>query len=220
MTKLEKLYSIIENSNDVGVTLPEGVIQQVEELEEKIIKEEILPSLSGDIAPRLKPIKRDLVLVVEYHPGHEISVALSRKVKVAESLGAKPLELDPQAQHKEGRRAPKTAVSPKTGLCIYLPDGSFIQEKKACDTFVEAIRQAGVMRVRELNMLCCRVPLVSNTKDRKYAANQQEVEPGWYVITNSSTLKKKKQLLKIAQLLHLDWRIVIIDKKGNPIEEK
>lgn len=40
MTKLEKLYSIIENSRDVGVKLPKGVLQQVEELEEGIIKEE------------------------------------------------------------------------------------------------------------------------------------------------------------------------------------
>ena len=32
MTKLEKLYSIIENSRDVGVKLPKGVLQQVEAL--------------------------------------------------------------------------------------------------------------------------------------------------------------------------------------------
>lgn len=30
MSKLEKLYSIIENSRDVGVKLPKGVLQQVE----------------------------------------------------------------------------------------------------------------------------------------------------------------------------------------------
>ena len=49
MTKLEKLYSIIENSRDVGVKLPKGVLQQVEELEEGIIKEEILPALGAMI---------------------------------------------------------------------------------------------------------------------------------------------------------------------------
>lgn len=32
MTKLEKLYSIIENSRNVGVKLPKCVLQQVEEL--------------------------------------------------------------------------------------------------------------------------------------------------------------------------------------------
>lgn len=53
MSKLEKLYSIIENSRDVGVELPEGVIQQVEKLEEGIIKEEILPIVSQSIEPAL-----------------------------------------------------------------------------------------------------------------------------------------------------------------------
>jgi len=36
MTKLEKLYSIIENSRDLGVRLNKEVLQQVEELEEGI----------------------------------------------------------------------------------------------------------------------------------------------------------------------------------------
>lgn len=40
MTKLEKLYSIIDNSYDVGVKLPKDVLKQVNELEEKIIKDE------------------------------------------------------------------------------------------------------------------------------------------------------------------------------------
>ena len=55
---LHSLNRIIENSRDVGVKLPKGVLQQVEELEEGIIKEEILPALSSDIAPRLNPIQR------------------------------------------------------------------------------------------------------------------------------------------------------------------
>ena len=52
MTKLEKLYSIIENSREVGVKLSKDVLQQVEELEEGIIKEEILPALcTGGLSP-------------------------------------------------------------------------------------------------------------------------------------------------------------------------
>jgi hypothetical protein len=45
MTKLEKLYSIIENSREVGVKLSKDVLKQVEELEEGIIK---APSCHGD----------------------------------------------------------------------------------------------------------------------------------------------------------------------------
>ena len=39
MTKLEKLYSIIENSREVGVKLSKDVLLQVEELEKSIMKE-------------------------------------------------------------------------------------------------------------------------------------------------------------------------------------
>ena len=105
MTKHEKLYSIIENSREVGVKLSKDVLQQVEELEEGIIKEEILPALGNDIAPRLEPIKRDLALVVEYHPGEPISVALSRKTKIKNTT---------------------------KGMRVTFPDGTVIWHRAAC----------------------------------------------------------------------------------------
>ena len=99
---LDLFASLAKNSREVGVKLSKDVFLQVEvlgyaatngtqELEEGVIKEEILPALGNDIAPRLEPIKRDLVLVVEYHPGEPISVALSRKTKISEIMGAKTL---------------------------------------------------------------------------------------------------------------------------------
>lgn len=55
MTKLEKLYGIIENSHEVGVKLNKDVLKQVEELEKGVIKEDMLPELGNDIAPHLEP---------------------------------------------------------------------------------------------------------------------------------------------------------------------
>lgn len=211
MTRLEKLYSIIENSREVGVKLNKEVLQQVEELEEGIIKEEILPSLANDIAPRLEPIKRDLVLVVEYHPGQSISVSLSRKTNISQIIEAKKLERDPEVGHSKGTSRKITSVKqPATGLCVYRKDGTFIQESRACDTFVKAIAEAGSMRVRNLGMTVCKVPLVSTTKDKKYGSAQHEVADGLYVITHTSTIDKKKQLDKISKALNLGWRVEIV----------
>ena len=92
--------SLAKNSREVGVKLSKDVLQQVEvlgfaatngtqELEEGIIKEEILPAMGNDIAPRLEPIKRDLVLVVEYHPGEPISVGNGRG-QLADIAALKP----------------------------------------------------------------------------------------------------------------------------------
>lgn len=206
MTKLEKLYSIIENSREVGVKLSKDVLQQVEELEEGIIKEEILPALGNDIAPRLEPIKRDLVLVVEYHPGNPISVSLSRKTNIAELIDAKLLEQDPQVEHRDGakRRKPVERVNPKTILRVTFPDGTVIEDSKAKITFTKTIQKIGLMRVRNLGIAFCGVPIVSNTLDKKYGRAQVPVEGGLYVMTHSSTHDKKKQLDKIAKELGIN----------------
>ena len=79
MTKLEKLYSIIENSRELGVKLSKDVLQQVEELEEGIIKEEILPALGNDIAPRLEPIKRDLGMTGTWYVSYQNQDTKKRK---------------------------------------------------------------------------------------------------------------------------------------------
>ena len=65
MTKLEKLYAIIQNSKELGVNLGEDVLRQTNELEEKIIRDEILPIIGKNIEPTLRQIKRKLVLVVD-----------------------------------------------------------------------------------------------------------------------------------------------------------
>lgn len=142
MTKLEKLYSIIENSKAVGVKLGKDVLQQVETLEEGIIKEEILPALSDDIAPRLEPIKRDLVLVVEYHPGKPISVALSRKAKISEIVGTKLMQPDSPAEFHDEEEYPLVKKAESAGCVIYhdykiidgkciIPPGTTIIKKQA-----------------------------------------------------------------------------------------
>ena len=209
MTKLEKLYSIIENSRDVGVKLNKDVLQQVETLEEGIIKEEILPALGSDIAPRLEPIKRELVLVVEYHPGEPISVALSRKTNIAELLDAKVLEQDPQAEHKVGKKhdKPIKRVNDKTILRVTFPDGTVIADNKAKVTFAETIKRIGLMKVRNLGISFCHVPIVSNTLDKKYGRAQVPVGDGLYVMTHSSTHDKKKQLDKIAKELGIKLKV-------------
>ncbi len=192
--------------------LSEDQEKQLETLEEGIIKEEILPALSDDIAPRLEPIKRDLVLVVEYHPGEPISVALSRKAKISEIVGTKLMQPDPPAEHKEGIKRARTTDdrAENTVLRIIFPDGTVISDSKAKVTFVETIERIGLMRVRDLGLVLCKVPLVSNTLDGKYAPMQTPVGGGLYVMTHSSTKNKKKLLEKISDELHLGLKVEIV----------
>ena len=199
MSRLSDLYKAMETLRKEGVST-EDLEQKVGSLEEDIIKKEILPVVTQTIEPALKQVQRELVLVVNYHPGEPISVSLSRKANIAELLDAKLLEQDPQVEHRDGtkRRNPVERINEKSVLRVTFPDGSVIEDKKAKMTFTKTIQKIGLMRVRNLGIAFCGVPIVSNTLDKKYGKTQVPVEGGLYVMTHSSTHDKKKMLDKIA----------------------
>ena len=209
MSRLSDLYKAMETLRKEGLSLNEDLEHQVTELEENIIKKEILPTVRETIAPALKQVQRELVLVVEYKPGMPISVALSRKTNITELLDAKVLEMDPQVEHRIGskRMKPVERKNGKTILRVTFPDGTVVEEKKAKVTFANVICRIGLMRVRSLDITFCGVPIVSNTIDSKYGNAQIAVENGLYVMTHSSTHDKKKQLDRISDELNIGLKV-------------
>ncbi len=221
MTKLEKLYSIIENSNEVGVRLTPDVLQQVEELEENIIKDEILPALSDDIAPRLEPIKRELVLVVEYHPGEPISVALSRKVKIKEITDAKtltpksstPVKDDQKQETTEPHEPTKHVENTTKGLKVTFGDGTVIWHRAAIDTFIETLKKIGLEHIPQIGITHSGYKLVGKEKRNTAPGRiwQHECE-GWYIYSNISNSGKARDLKLISDTLGLNLKI----EEGKP----
>lgn len=100
--------------------------------------------------------------MVDHHPGMPISVLLSRKTNITELIDAKRLEADPEVERKELglRKNRRTQIAPKTGLCIRRKDGSILQEHDAATTFTSAILEAGLLKVRELDIRFCRINVV------------------------------------------------------------
>lgn len=211
MSKLSKLYQILENSKELGLKLNDDVIKQTNELEEELIKKEVLPIVQNNIEPALKPVRRDIVLVVEYSPDKPLQLKLSRKVNISEVIEAKVIEPDPQVEHREIGKTKKHEVKqPRTALRITLPDGHIIENSQAAASLEEFIKYVGVMRVRSLGWKQCRVPFISNTKDNKYARAQHDVGDGWYVMTCSDTKTKKKQIEEIAKVFGINVKVEII----------
>lgn len=211
MSKLSKLYQILENSEELGLKLNEEVIKQTNELEEELIKNEILPIVKNNIEPALKPVRRDMVLVVEYSPDKPLQLKLSRKVNISEVIEAKIIEPDPQVEHREiGKTKSHEVKQPRTALRITLPDGTIINHKQAAASLVEFVQYVGVMKVRALGWRVNRVPFISNTKDVKYSTSQHSVGDGWYVMTCSDTKTKKKQIEQIAKAIGFNVKVEII----------
>ncbi len=213
MSRLSDLYKAMETLRKEGLSLNEDLEKQVSELEENIIKKEILPIVTETIAPALKQVQRELVLVVDYMPGSAISVHLSRKRNfTAEIADAKEILPDPQVEHKEiGKARPKGKIAPATRLKITFADGRVIQERQAAETFRRFAMEVGADRIRSLGIKQNKVPLISNTIDKKYKSSQKMLENGWYLMTCSNTLTKKRNIERIAKAFGVKVTVEIIE---------
>lgn len=198
---LQDLYDIIEKSKKRKLVLPKDVIRQINEIEEGIIRNEILSAMSKDIEPRLSAIKRDLVLVVEYHPGQPISVALSRKMKINQITDAKtitpvqekvgePVVSTKKSSSVEPHVPTKQVVNHTKGLRVQFPDGTVICRTTAIETLKASLRRIGLQRVHDLNIQHSGYNLVSKQKRPSDGQIWQHELDGWYIYSNTTNLVK------------------------------
>lgn len=213
MSRLGELYITMENLRKLNLPIDERLKQEAAKLEEDLIRTEILPTLTEKIEPALAQVQRELVLVVDYIPGTPLKVSLSRKRKLLANLDdVVEIKPDPEVPHRSygSRNVGKGEIAPKTGLRVTLPDGRVIAHPKASDTFIDTLLAIGIDRVRPLGVKFCKIPIISNTRDKKYGHAQHDVGNGWMILTHSSTADKKKMLDKIAKALNLNMKVEII----------
>lgn len=97
-----------------------------------------------------------------------------------------------------------------TRLRIILPNGKAIEENVVAGTFAKFIKHIGVKKVKSLGLQCRNVPLISTDKESLSDIGHKDLGNGLYLITHSSTLQKKRQIEKIADLLNLDVKVEFV----------
>lgn len=209
---LETLYNFIESSKKLGIELPEDILQQTTGMEEKLIREDVLPALRDNIEPVLRQIKRELILVVEYRPNEPISVRISRKRNLSDLSEATILTADPVPGIT--RRAPQQRVGnrkPNSYLRVTMGDGTVYCDKKdATNTFCDVLQRIGLMRVRQLNIMPSGINLISTSKDEN---RQQRLVDNFYIFTNRSTRQKADQLREIGHRLNMRMTVEVFEKE-------
>lgn len=183
--------------------------RQLEAEEEHLIKNEVLPVVTKSIEPALSQVERELVLVVDYVPGTPLKVSLSRKRNLLEALeDVVEIKPDPEVEHTEKKKGGKRVVTnPRTRLRITMPDGSIIEERTAWESLQKFILRVGVEKVRAVGLIANKIPLVSNTVDKKYKTAQKPLGNGWLLMTCSDTATKRKQILAIAS--YLNFKVIV-----------
>jgi hypothetical protein len=211
MTKLETLYQSIEGLKELGLPLNEETLRAVDNLEEELIKNEVIPRLSNSIEPIITQIQRPIVLVVDYVPGENLSVRLTRKRIIIEEPDIKQYSIVPK-ENKQTKKTDKTITSsPKaawTGLKVTMPNGNIINNRFAYETLIQVVELAGVNKVEALKMKQVGIDFISRTKDDFY--NQHEIKGGYFIVTHSSTLKKKQQIEEMSKRLGLNLKVEIV----------
>lgn len=211
-SKLQKLYQIMRNSEELGLPLNQETITQINEMEDNLIKDEVLPLIHDNIEPTLREVERPLVLVVEYDPNGSLRVNLSRKVNIAAAISdAKEITPDPVVEHTEKEKGGKKVVTnSRTRLRITMPDGSIFEEATAWESLHKFVLTVGVDKVRAVGLIANKIPLVSNSVDQKYKTAQKPLGNGWLLMTCSDTATKRKQILAIAAHYNLSVKVDVI----------
>lgn len=224
MSKLEELYETREKLQSFGIAPNADLERQLAQLEEEIIRNEIVPIITDKVEPVLKQVRREVVLVVEHSPENGVQVHLSRKRNVAnvfsDAVTISSVQLDNTVrEHKEGISRPRTTgMKPATKLRVtFMEDGEVISESIAADTLKKAILKFGVERVAQLCIApydsilqLNRVNLVTKKRDEQYGHRQHEIGNGWLVFTGSNTPSKKRQIEAIAKALSEKVKVEIV----------
>lgn len=210
MATLKELYTTLKSLRDMHLPVDEKLLKAADDLEETIIKQDILPSLSNNIEPLLNEIQRELVLVVEYHPGDPIKVALSRKTRISEIIDAKtltPLMVQPISRDKDAFAdivSSRHIENHTKGIKVTFPDGTVICRRTAVDTFIKVLSIIGLDKVAAVGIQHSGYNLVSRKMRPIEPGNawQHKVEE-YYIYSKLSNAQKMADLRCISKFHNL-----------------
>lgn len=214
MSKLSKLYTTIESLKELNLPIDELLQQEVDKLEEDLIRKEILPTLTDKIEPALAQVQRELVLVVDYVPGEPLKVSLSRKRNISDVL-TDAVEISPKRPHVV--TATDITRSPNIDFRVCFEDGT-VCEGNGKTAFIEALKHMVLPRVATFDgRTFAGFPLVG----RKQRVTEdgykwQEQVDGWWIYVNMSNETKMSMLKQVANALGISIEVEIVNGNNNP----
>ena len=110
---------------------------------------------------------------------------------------------------KEGVKHLSCPIDPpdRPDITVIMSDGEIIEEAKVVATFIKAIEEIGIEKVKELNIIAFKkrkLPLISDYEDTK---NTQKQLGQYFIVTRVSTDDKLKWLHEINLCLKIGMQI-------------
>lgn len=250
MSKLTEFYTMKSHLFTEG----QGDEAKWNEFEDKLIREELLPEIMSLIKPTLSQVKSPLSINISYDPNGNLAVTATRNciqasvsvessnAQYKEAVNEPAIVSEPpvaeEEQPEEGRDPEETPEQTEplrkkkksVGFVVKFKDGTVIHEKKAVDTWLNALRKIG------LDVICnnsrrheawhsvdgkdvCIVERVQTFREDT-GDSPQSFKDGYYVMTQLSNLQKIKDLNALSRFLpKLGIKVEWVKEDDNQKEE-
>lgn len=189
-SKLQKLYSAIDQL--VALELPISAEQRmaVHNEERRYINEELVPFIEEEVKELADELRCSFKLVIEADEEGNIH---ARQV----------YETSRTEDGRIGERKKKFI------LRVLFPDGSVICQQKVSETLAEVVRRIGVDRVRNLNLQVLGHDLISDElhPNARYRSGQLPVGENLYVMTYCDSEAKLRIIKEMSAQLNLGLKV-------------
>lgn len=199
MNRLENMYMALEALKNMGIPVSQEQKDMLAKLEQEYLDNELVPAIKAAVEPIVENCRLPFKLEVGYTPDEGLSV---------KHVTAQP-EMTTTSNENRKRRS-KDYIAKVT-----FPDGKVVCHNVVKNTLVDVVRYAGLERVYSLRYPIRGIFLLAKEKleDEKHMNSQVEIEPGWFLITNSSTDDKITQMRYLSHQLHLGLKVERISTK-------
>ncbi len=226
MDKLTDFYAHKASLLEKG----EPIDPQWELLEDKLLKEELLPELIEQLKVVLLKVKSPLMFSGSYDPNGCLSVSFTRNCMQISSLSQTAIQGEQKPVMDEEVSSADVAAEPGTvddnavvapeqrntkaksiGFSVLFRDGTVYHEKKAVNTWIQALKKIGLETIcnnrskhtawhRVNGQDICIVERSETVRDSDGKSPQTLVD-GFYVMTQLSNDQKEKDLLALGEYM-------------------
>lgn len=201
MDKLDKAYEAVDLLENLGLPVSNEQLNAIAQMEKGYLREEIIPLIKQEMEPLIEKMRNQFNLKVSYTKENGLDIQLAEPVVQNRSLFS--------GTDERNYRKKKFIIRVK------FPDNRVSCQKIVSNTFADVIKYAGAKNVERLGIMILGENIISPSlmENERYAAGQQEIEPGLYLSTYCDTDKKLEILKMINRELNLNLSIekVLLD---------
>lgn len=201
MDKLDKAYEAVDLLETLGLPVSNEQLNAIAQMEKDYLRNEIIPLIKQELVPLVEKIKNQFNMKITYSKENGLDIQLYEPTMQSRNMFP--------AVDERGYRKKKYIIRVK------FPNNQVSCQKIVSNTFADVIKYAGAENVERLGIMLLGENIISSSlmENERYAAGQQQIEPGKYLSTYCDTDKKLEILKTINRELNLNLTIekVLLD---------